>query len=166
MSEPITLNFTHRRDEYIRAMRCHYKSVMRVRLDVTITAIMVGAGCYLIYSRGIGILSLLPIIIAALFCLIVGYAWFVLPRLMYAHEPKLKHPYELVFSDNGILFRTKGIDSKLDWSIYQKWLANDEFYILYGGKRMTSVIPRRAFLNDSVDREFRELLIRKIGVFS
>ncbi len=107
--------------------------------------------------------GLIGIIAGAVLLVIVSYAWFILPRQIYASQPKLKQQYDLVFSDAGLLFRTAGIDSKLDWSIYQKWVVDDEFYILYYGKRSLTVIPRRVFPDDSADRAFHELLIRKIG---
>lgn len=163
MSEPIPISFTYSRNEYIRAVRCYYKAVLRVRLDVSIAAIVFGIGCYLVYSQGIDAISLMLMILGASLLLIIGCAWFIVPRLKYACRPKLKQPYELVFSDASILFRTTGIESRLDWSFYRKWLANDEFYLLFYGKMRKSVIPRRVFLNDSADRAFRELLIRKIG---
>jgi hypothetical protein len=163
LPEPISVSFTYSRAEYIRAMRRHYRTILHVRLDVAIAIVMIALGCYMTYSRLSAMVSLFGIVAGAVLLVIVSYAWFMLPRQIYASQSKLMQQYDLVFSDAEISFRTAGIDSRLDWSIYQKWLADDEFYILYYGKRSLTIIPRRVFSDDSADQVFHELLVRKIG---
>jgi hypothetical protein len=165
LSEQIAISFTYSRAEYIRAMRHHYRNILRVRLDVAIAAILIGTCSGLVYLQGVSAIGLFGIFTGITLLSIIVYAWFILPRLIYKSQPKLKQPYELIFSDTGILFRTAGIDSRLDWSIYRKWTADNECYILYYGKRFVSVIPRRAFPDDSVDHIFHEMLVREIGDF-
>lgn len=145
------------------AMRRHYRSILHPRLDVAVAIVVIGLGCYLAYCGSSRVIGPLAIAAGAVLLMIVSFAWFLLPRHLYASQPKLKQGYRLVFSDTEILFRTAGIESKLDWSIYEKWLADDEFYILYYGKRSLTIIPRRAFPDDSADRAFQELVGRKIG---
>ena len=164
MPEAISLCFTYRRNEYVRAMRRHYQRTLHVPRDLVAAAFAIVAGCYVAYSYSgaLGTIGLVLAVVAALLLAIVGYGLLILPAVVYSSQPTLKQQYDLVFSDEGIAFRTAGIDAKLDWSIYRGWLADDEFYVLYHGKRGISVIPRRAFANDSVDRAFCELLSRKI----
>ena len=52
MSEPIILNYSYTRTEYIHAMRQHYKSIFHVRLDLSIAILGIALGCYLLYSQG------------------------------------------------------------------------------------------------------------------
>jgi hypothetical protein len=163
LSEPISLRFSYNRNEYVRAIRRHLKTVMRVRLDVFGAIFSIGMGFYLVNSCGINVLSMLPLTVGGLLLAIIGYAMFIVPHLWYTREPKLKQQYYLVFSNAGIEFQTAGIDSKLDWSIYRKWLSDKDFYILYYGKWSLTVVPRRAFLNPADDRAFHDLLINNIG---
>lgn len=96
-------------------------------------------------------------------CTMIFYALVVLPALLYRSQPKLKQSYCLEFSQCGIRFKTNAFDSRLQWQVYDRWLADAEFYILYHGKRDLSVIPRRAFAGAAADDEFRELLRHQIG---
>ena len=94
---------------------------------------------------------------------LVAYALLLLPTLIYRSQPKLKSEYRLIFSDDGIGFKTDEIDSMLKWSIYHSWLRDDEFYIMYHGKRDLSVVPRRVLTSQDNDERFSNLLKRKIG---
>ncbi len=102
------------------------------------------------------------IVAGTLLLAMVGYAILLLPIVIYDSQPKLKDEYSLTFSDDGIGFKTNKIDAILQWSFYHSWLADDDFYILYHGKRDVSVIPRRA-LSGGADEGLRELLSKKIG---
>jgi len=163
MPEPIILNFTYTRTDYIQAMRQYYRSIFHVRLDISIAILGIAIGCYLLYSQGSSVSGLFAIVASLIFLAIFFLCWVVLPRISFKRQPKLKEPHEWSFSDEGITFRTTGINSKLDWSIFIKWLVGDDIYLLYYSKRSMIIIPRRAFSNDLIDRAFVELLIRKIG---
>jgi hypothetical protein len=165
LPELISLTFTYRRDEYVRAMRRHYSRTLHGPHDVAAAIIAVVGGLWISHSHP-GTLSTMGSALVVLgFALgtFVALALLVSPRLAYASQPKLKQQYNLVFSDAGIAFRTASIDAKLDWSIYRRWVADDDFYYLYHGKREFSVIPQRVFPDDSVACAFRDLLMRKIG---
>jgi hypothetical protein len=163
MSESIQLTFTYHRAEYLRAIRRYYKDRMRIPVDLILAMCLIGLGIFIIYSGEYSFLGILSIIVGIILLLLVGYALFVLPILIYASQPKLKQKYDLSFTDAGIGFRTEAINSKLEWSLYNKWIVDNEFYILYHGKRELSVIPRRAFQNSSQDENFREMLTTHIG---
>ena len=68
----------------------------------------------------------------------------LLPHIIYSSQPKLAKEYALSFADDCIRFKTEDIDSTVQWSLYHAWLSDDQFYILYHGKRNLTVIPRRA----------------------
>jgi hypothetical protein len=166
MCKPIHLSFTHNRAEYICALRRYflkYNYGLYVRIDAALAFIFIVIGSYLAYSQGFGAISLIFLIPASILLLILAYAYFMLPKLIYASEPNLHHKYDLDFSDSGIAFRTKGIYSSLEWSIYKEWIVDKEFYILFYGLKRLTIIPRRAFLNSEDDNLFRELLLRHIG---
>jgi hypothetical protein len=163
MDTPIKTVFTFTRDEYLRALRRHYKSVLHPVRDVIVGLAMLVAGL-LLYSAYGGLFYLLvPTILGAILLIIVVYALLILPVLIYRSDPRLKWEYSLTFFDDRIEFKTNEVDSTLGWPLYHSWRRDDEFYILYYGKRDLSVIPRRAFESDESDRQFTALVERKIG---
>jgi hypothetical protein len=161
--EPLTLQFKYDEKEYARAVRHHFSITMHVRLDLFVSVLLIGAGIFLRFYRDWDDLILLPIILGVIMLVGEGCILFILPHRWYKIQPKLREEYKLVFSDAGIVFQTAGVDSKLEWSIYNKWLSFKDFYLLYYGKGAMSIIPRRAFASREDDQTFRDLLIKHIG---
>ena len=59
-------------------------------------------------------------------------------------------------------FRTTAIDSRLAWSLYQNATEVRDFYLLYHGRRQFTVIPKRAFENETDRRAFEALLLAHV----
>ncbi|NEQ55650.1 MAG: YcxB family protein [Leptolyngbya sp. SIO3F4] len=110
----------------------------------------------------IGWIGWLVMIVGAILLAMIGYALFLLPLLVYRSQPKLKAEYSLGFSESGIDFKTNQVDSKLQWSLYQSWWSDSDFYILYYGKRDLTVIPRRV-LDESAEQRLQDLLLSQLG---
>jgi hypothetical protein len=163
LSDPVVATFTFTRDEYVRAMKRHYKTALNVRRDVIAGIAGITGGLYLALESSLGWVAWLLFTAGAILLALVAYAMFLLPRMIYNSQPKLKNQYRLAFSDDGIGFKTDGIDSTLQWSIYQSWLSDNEFYIMYHGKRDLSVIPRRALIVGAADSRLREMLEHNVG---
>jgi hypothetical protein len=163
-SEPIRATYTFTRDEYLRALRRHYRSRIHVYRDLVLAAFLIVLGAYLVYSSPPNwLFGWFLIALGLILLLMVAYALVILPALIFRSDPKLKWEYSLTFDDDKIEFKTNNIDSTLGWQLYHSWLRDDEFYILYHGKRDLSVIPRRVLSHDNSDERFAELLTRKIG---
>lgn len=162
MKVPLEITFTYTRDEYVLAMQRHFKTVVKVWRDLIAGVVTIALGLYLITS-GMGWIAWVILVSGLLLLAMVGYAMFLLPRMIYNSQPKLKNEYRLAFSDDGIGFKTEGIDSTLQWSLYRSWLSDADFYIMYHGKRDLTVMPRRALTFDDADRRFREMLENHIG---
>ncbi|HEX8163783.1 MAG TPA: YcxB family protein [Pyrinomonadaceae bacterium] len=90
----------------------------------------------------------------------LGY--FVAPRRWYKHISE-RGEYTLQYSDAGIVFRARDIDSTLQWSLYREVRETGQFYFLVYGKDAFSVIPKRAFTSAEQERGFRALLRRHVG---
>ena len=163
MSDPIVTTFTFKRDEYILAMKRHFKTALHVQRDVIGGIAAIAGGLYLAFTYDSGWFAWLLVALGTVLLAMVAYAMFLLPRMIYNSQPKLKDEYRLSFADDGIGFKTDSIDSTLQWSLYQSWLSDDDFYIMYYGKRDLSVIPRRALDGDDADRRLREMLENNIG---
>ncbi len=150
------------RAEYIRAIRRHYHSQLRVTRDIAGGLIAITGGLYLLLASEQAAMAWILITAGTTLLALVGYALFLLPSMLYRSQPKLQSEYRLHFADNGIGFQTTDIDAQLQWTMYHSWLCDDEFYILYHGTRDLSVIPRRS-LTDEENERFTALLQRNIG---
>jgi hypothetical protein len=163
-SEPIRAIYTYTRDEYLRALRRHYRSRIHVYRDLVLAAFFIVLGSYVVYySPPNWLFGWFLIVLGMVLLLMVAYALVILPALIFRSDPKLKWEYSLTFDDDKIEFKTNDIDSTLGWQLYHSWLRDDEFYILYHGKRDLSVIPRRVLFLDDSDERLAELLQSKIG---
>ncbi|MBX9788355.1 MAG: YcxB family protein [Pirellulales bacterium] len=145
------------------AMQRYHKSKLQVRRDLVAGIIALLGGLYLALMTTVVWLGWLLFVVAGFLLALVVYGVFVLPRLIYNSQPKLKNEYRLSFSDHGIGFQSEGIDSTLQWKLYDSWRFDPDFYILYHGKRDITVIPRRVLNSGDADRRFREMLERSIG---
>jgi hypothetical protein len=163
MGTSIEAVFKYRPDEYVRAMRRHFKTKLSVGRDIVVGVFAIAAGLYVYQSTRNTILTFGLVAVGAVLLAMVGYAVLILPSLVYRSQPKLKSEYTLTFSDDAIRFKTDEIDSVLKWSLYHSWLRDDEFYILYHGKRDLSVVPRRVLASPETDGQLASLLTSKIG---
>ncbi len=162
MSEPIILRFKYNRQEYIKAARFHFTRTMTLKLDLAVAAITALVAVYWIKTHGLSWLSMAALCATVLLLLVVICALFIVPIQLYRGSEKLKQQYELVFSEEGIQFKTEDIDSHLKWELYKRWIENQEFFIMYHGKNEFSVIPKRVFRDEAELNGFRELIRRKV----
>ncbi|MCY2984675.1 MAG: YcxB family protein [Planctomycetota bacterium] len=159
----ISAAFTITRPEYVRAIRRYYKTKLHVKRDLVGGVIAIAGGVFLLNTIENVTVAWLLIVSGVVLASLVLYAIFALPAMIYRSQPKLKDEYRLEFREEGIGFKTKNIDSNLEWSIYHSWLRDNEFYILYHGTRDVTVVPRRSFASGDEDR-LKDLLVRKIGL--
>ena len=162
MSEPITLRFRYRKDEYVRAVRFHFRKTMKLSLDLVLAACCGLAGSYSLWVDGVSWVSIGGLVACLVLSLIVFTALVIVPFQVYKGSDKLKNDYDISFGEKGILFRTLGIDSRLDWDVYNTWIEGPEFFILYYGEREFSVLPKRVFENDDELKGFKQLISAKV----
>ncbi len=162
MPDTIEAVFTITRPEYIRAMRRHWYRKLNLGRDLVCSVGAMAFGFYFLMSDASSLLGWCLIGMGFLLLMMVIYATWLLPVLMYRYQPKLQSEYRLIFQESGITFQTNQLKAELSWSLYHSWLCDDEFYIMYHGKRDISVIPRRA-LPEQSESYFAKLLQSQIG---
>jgi YcxB-like protein len=163
VNSTVHLSFRYMESDYVRALRAHYTSILRLRLDVVVIVALIGIGIYLWQSPRSHWIGVTCVIIALLFSLMLIAAFVIVPRLAFRREPKFRDEYSLTFSSDGIHFRTTHIDSQLQWSMYSKALIDAHSYILYYGDRQFTVIPKRVFQSTEQQQAFERLLIQHIS---
>jgi YcxB-like protein len=156
----INLSFRYSEGDYVRALRAHYRSRLRLRLDLAVAIVVGILGIYL-WPSFAGVAS---VAVSVLLVLMLVAAFFVIPPLVFRREPKFRDDYSLTFSSEGIHFRTAHIDSQLQWSMYSRALIDSYSYVLYYGSSQFSVIPRRVFRNVDEQREFEEMLAKHVPI--
>ncbi len=163
MNSTINLSFRYAEGDYVRALRAHYASRLRLRLDVVVTVVLFGIGIYLCRSPNLRWLGLVCIVITVVFALMLIAAFTIIPLLIFRREPKFRDDYSLTFSPEGIHFRTVHINSQLQWSMYSWALIDAHSYILYYGSRQFTVIPKRVFQSVEQQQEFEQLLTQRVS---
>jgi YcxB-like protein len=163
MNSTINLSFRYAERDYVRALRSHYASHLRLRLDIAVIVILAGVGGYFWRSSSGHWLSLACVVIAIGFGLMLVAAFTVIPILTFRRDPKFRDDYSLTFSPEGIHFRTAHIDSQLQWSIYSRALIDAHSYILYYNSRQFTVLPKRVFQNVEQQQAFEQLLTHHVS---
>jgi YcxB-like protein len=162
MDTTINLSFRYLESDYVRALRAHYASRLRLRVDAVVTLVLLGGGIYLWTLPSLRWLGLACVVLAVLFAAILIAAFTVIPVLVFRREPKFRDEHSLTFSPEGIHFRTVHIDSQLQWSLYSRALVDAHSYVLYYGSRQFTVIPKRVFQNAEQQQAFEQLLRQHI----
>ncbi len=161
--ESLSLSFSYQPGEYTRALRRVQISRLRAVRDVVIAASVLVLAAFLWISNGYSWVVGLMLVSILVFCLLLGVGVLVLPALVSRSQPKLREPYTLRFSEEGIHFRTTGIDSNLSWSLYSSWRQDSDFVYLFHGPRDVTILPRRAFSNANDEALFLRLITRRFG---
>jgi hypothetical protein len=164
MHPVVNLTFRYLPGEYVRAVNAHQRLRMRLGPDIEFSLVLLAGGVLAIHYGGeayfwLGVVfSAVGLAYPALGAVMIV----VLPRLMVAGSPKLHDEYRLTFSDDGILFRTVSVDSRLDWKLYTRAIVVQDFYLLYYGRRAFTVIPKRAFQNAGDMEAFDVMLVAHV----
>jgi hypothetical protein len=162
MNESIHLSFRYSKGDIARATRSHYASRMRPRLDIVMAVLLAAAGAYLLRSPGSHSSGVFALGASVAFLLLLLAAFVIVPALAFRLQPKYRDEYSLIFSPEGIHFRTVHIDSRLQWSLYSHALVDAHSYLLYHGTRTFTVVPKRVFQNSEQQRAFGQMLSQHI----
>jgi YcxB-like protein len=162
MDEAVNLSFRYSESDIVHAMRSHYASHMRPRLDIVMAVGLAVAGAYCWRSPSWHWSGVFFATASAVFVLFLFAAFVIMPPLAFRLEPKYRDDYFLTFSPTGLHFRTVHIDSQLQWNLYSRALVDACSYILYYGSRTFTIIPKRVFQNVEQQRAFEELLAQHV----
>ena len=159
----VELAFTYTEEEYTSAARDFYARSPHATFNF-----LIGVGV-LAASVLFAALAADPYLGGLLFMIgFVGVAWryyalYALPRAQFRRNPKFSDPYHLTFSEEGVVFRSNGIESRAEWGYYSGVRETPDCYFLVYGQDMFSLVPKRAFSGRRQEAAFRELLRRKLA---
>jgi len=162
VNQSVSLSFRYAELDYVHALRTHYASVLRLRLDIFIVVALTAIGSYCLSIPNQHWFGIVCISLAGSFSLLLLAAFLFLPRWIFRRELKLHDDYALTFSPDEIHFRTKSIDSHLQWSMYTRAIVDARSFLLYYGERNFTVIPKRVFVNAEQMQIFEQMLIKRV----
>jgi hypothetical protein len=158
----IDISFRYSEADYIRAMRAHYASRLRLPLDIAVIVLTAAMGAHFWRLPSTHWFGVSLVCMSIVFGLMLITIFFVIPLVSFRREPKFGDEYALTFSPEGIHFRTVHIDSQLQWNIYTRALIASHSYVLYYGAYSFTVIPKRVFQTDAQREAFEELIVRNL----
>ena len=162
MDPVIQLRFRYTEQDYVRAMRAHYASRLRLKLDALVIVASASLGIYLWQFPEQRAWAMVLVTLSSVLVLMLVVAFAVIPKLVFRREPKFRDEYSLTFSPEGIHFHTAHVDSQLQWSMYGRALVNAHSFILYTGGYSFSVIPKHVFESAEQLAAFEGLIREKI----
>ena len=160
---PLQLSFAYTEDEYVSAARFFFARGRDLKFRLYLSLGFFACALFIAWlAFDVYVLAavLLPVLIMAAR---YWYSYSALPRSYFRNNPKFREPYELTFSDEGVLFRSAGVESRLAWDFYTSVLETPEHFFLVYGKDMFSLLPKRALRGPRQESALRELLRRKFG---
>jgi hypothetical protein len=159
--DTVSLSFRYSENDYVRAMRAHYATRLRVPLDIAVVIGAAALGAYFLYS-GLHWPGIVLMCLSGILALLLIAAFAVIPHIVFRRELKFRDENSLIFSPKGIHFRREHIDSELQWSLYSRVLIDKHSFLLYYGSQSFTIIPTRVF-QTAVQREtFERLLAQNV----
>ncbi len=154
--------FEYNFDEYIDAYHLHYSQLKRLKINILIAVILLFLGLALCVFLGYSFLKSIPIYASVILVAVLLSEYFFAPTKNFNHDPRLKKEHTLVFSDEKILFTVNNMTVAIKWKQYQKYIENQDFYLLYYAPETFLIIPKRA-LTPEGSEQLRAILISKFG---
>ena len=162
MDSTIGVSFRYTQSDYLRATRANFGSRRRLWFDIAVVVIVAVLGLYLLASQDERWIGSIFLGLSAIFVSVLVAGFTIIPYLVFRRTPKFHDEYSLVFSSEGIHFRTAHIDSQLQWGMYSRALVDAHSYLLYYGPRSFTIIPKRVFEDAQQQETFEQLLARHI----
>jgi hypothetical protein len=162
MESLVSLSFRYSEQDYVRGMRAHLRSRLRLKLDVVVIVLAAACGFYAWHALDSALWGAVLLCLSAVLGLVIAVGFGIVPRMVFRGETKFRDQYSLVFSESGIHFKTAHIDSQLQWGMYNHVLVDEHSFLLYHGRRSFTVVPKRAFETPEQLATFERLISEKI----
>lgn len=132
--------------EFLEAYEAHWrikKQSSKSNLIYGVVALLLGGALYFY----IGWIGVLLAAVGAILIVMVMLRRFLHIRA-YRENKKYRDQIEVVFTEEKIEVRSNDGESKLNWSVFQKYVDTQHFLLLYISSNSFSIIPKQAFKDD------------------
>ena len=158
----VELKFQYTEDEYVKAARQYLFASRTITKTKIVTLILFLMFSVYYFFSSFSVLGGIALGVT-LFALILGCTlYFYIPIYRFKQTTKYHEEYQLIFSNDGIKFKTPTINSDLKWDIYSQIWENSIFYFLIQAPNVYTTIPKRAFANPSDKQAFEEMVLSNL----
>jgi len=106
-------------------------------------------------------LLIMALVFAAL---AAGFRYLYMPRrARTVHRRLNQRPYDMVFDDDHMTWRSETASGGNPWSAFVKWREGGRVFLLYRSRTRFQIIPKHAFADTGAIDAFRDLLRRRIS---
>jgi hypothetical protein len=106
------------------------------------------------------VLSYLPILI--FFILMSPWGRRILIYMRWKQQPALYGVIDYQISEEAIVVTTQTSKSELGWETFTKFIETKNLFMLYSGRLLFYLIPKRAFADADEVAQFREMAKRRV----
>jgi hypothetical protein len=162
------LEFKYTFNDYAEANATHSRfNRLRAILWIIIGPILV-AGFILMALDGTmrspsgSIVSYLPVLV--FFALTSPWGMRLLYYVRWRHQPSLHSAISYEISEGSVVVTTDTSRSEMNWETFTRFRESKNLFMLYAGRYLFYMIPKRAFAGENDAAEFRELAQRRVAV--
>ena len=162
---PIRISFQYTQDDFLQAWRFYRSTLWMVKSGKPIAVLPALFGVWLLTV--IGFQWYIPLMF--LFALeewfdIIGElrCWFYYRANQNAYSER----YDLTIDESGIYVKSPTVEARRSWQGYIGFMESERVFLLFQGKRLFAVYPKRAFQDEDQLRRFRKWASEGIRVTS
>jgi hypothetical protein len=170
-TEPIELSFQHTIDDFLHAHRYYRTSFLRAELRKPLTILLTILwllstiwmfGTWTISSVGFYDYILLSFFAGFFSCVMLVRA-LEYRRFYRDNQNAIEQHYDVVIDESGISKKSSTLEDKRSWEGHIGLMESDRAFLLFHGKSLYTIYPKRAFYDESQQCRFRALATEKIG---
>ncbi|HKG15351.1 MAG TPA: YcxB family protein [Pyrinomonadaceae bacterium] len=161
MSESVKLQVRQDVGDYVAAVRAFFLRDYGVFKTLMGTCLI---GAYVFFWLLLMDVGLFVALVPALFIVstFVSAFLFAGPRKRFLRDPTLGQPFEIEFSDEGILLGAADVAARMSWNYYSRVVETERVYVLIRGAMQMTVVPKKSFTSAAQEASFRRLLKRHL----
>lgn len=157
-----SINFFLQWDEYFAAQEFFRRSRQAVAPEWLLSGVLFLVGLAMLFVEGMSLLAAVVLLVGAVVILTASSLRRWTSKRKWQREPLYETEHEVEFRDDGVYFRMGVIESNLDWKYYQRVMESPNGLLMVYGNYSFNFLPKRAFPNDQLLDEFRNLANRNL----
>lgn len=157
-----SINFFLQWDEYFAAQEFFRRSRQSVAPEWLAGGVLLLVGVVMLFIEGMSLLAAVVLLVGVVVMAAASPLRRWTSKRKWQREPLYETEHEVEFRDDGVYFRMGVIESNLDWKYYQRVMESPNGLLMVYGNDSFNLLPKRAFANDQLLNEFRNLANRNL----
>ena len=157
--EPITLEFTYSKEDYVQAMRRFLRLTKTIsRLSLYFLAVAAVADVIFLAMFGLTIENLI-LTVMLVCCGVMLLIFHYQPARTYDKSPRLKAVQHYEFSPEGITMKTASATSQVKWNLFSYYWDDVTGVYLLQNKKSYILLPARLFSSDDQRQALQQMAV-------